>query len=209
MKWCILILVPLFALTPTQSHADCLECRCNGKNYAESELGLCVSECKASMGCYGGICAPLGLPGSAPTAAQTATQTAWFPKLQCFTVLSPEDKSYNCISWSVGSDKTWTWDTVDSVYGDDDGTVEVSDFDAFYKAFAYAPAANCSFEAGKHKVALFVKSSIPQHAARQAIGQPGWWESKEGQAKKSVHKLEELEGGEYGDVIKCYVKAQP
>lgn len=174
-----------------------------------SELALCQSECVVSLACFDAICEPANLPGDDPTPLQTAQQTNAFPGLHCFNVLAPADKNYNCISWSVGNDTKWTWKEVDSVYGDKDGIVEVSDFDAFYLHFGFTPAADCSFEIGKHKVALFGTPDGPTHAARQAIGLSGWWESEEGREKKSLHQLNELEGGAYGNVIKCYERRQP
>jgi len=34
----------------------------------------------------------------------------------------------------------------------------------------------------------------------------GWWESKLGREIRIIHRLEQLEGGEYGDVYRCYWK---
>jgi hypothetical protein len=209
MRWGVLIPFLLLALVPTQALADCIRCSCSEKNYAMDEIGLCQSECKVSLGCFSGICGPANLPGADPTALQWSRQTDAFPNLHCFNVLSQEDQRYNCIAWSVGNDRQWIWKEVDLIFGDMDGTVEISDFDDFYQQHGFAPAADCSFKAGKHKVALFGKGTQPTHAARQSSDTPGWWESKEGKEKKSLHKLTELEGGVYGDVIKCYERSQP
>ena len=189
----------------------CFLCPCNKKLFAD--VGACNGDCRVSLGCFSNICGTISLPGTPPTAEQDAEQRAAFPKLTCFSVLAQEDKSYNCIGWSAG-DKSWVWKEVDSVYGDNDKKVEVEDFDKYYAAGGYVPSASCAQEDGKTKVVLYGKplpgsgEYQPTHAAKQAADfsskDGDWWESKEGKEKMSLHKLEELEGANYGVVIKCY-----
>jgi len=33
-------------------------CACNGKTYSRSDRGRCIKECRASLGCFSGICSP-------------------------------------------------------------------------------------------------------------------------------------------------------
>jgi hypothetical protein len=105
------------------------------------------------------------------------------------------------------------WRQVDRVYGNNDGKVDVSDFDSFYGYAGYHDVgSDCSYQPGMTKVALFGTqgadgSWTPTHASIQSQKVHGMWESKEGTLKLSLHFLDDLIGDEYGDVIKCYARA--
>jgi hypothetical protein len=58
-------------------------------------------------------------------------------------------------------------------------------------------------------VALYADSKGPQHAARRDRDDPDWWESKLGLNVRVMHRLEELEGGMYGDVVAFYTRRDP
>jgi len=164
------------------------------------------------------------MAGSEPTSAQDNLQRMFFPKLKfsCYSVTAQPTApswagsgTYNCIALTVGVTGRWVWPEVDG-YGNRDGVVTVTDFDAFYAAGGYTVAANCSREAGKEKIALYGETDtsgtvIPLHAARQAAVPVGGFlfESKEGAFKQIVHDLDDLEGGSYGAIIKCYQRAVP
>ncbi len=194
----------------------CIWCGCDDTYY--STAGDCTAAgCGGGLGCFTNICVPVEILGDDPADLIAEGDQSWlewqrnaFPNLECFGVLSPADKQYNCIAHTVGINDEWVWREVD-FYGDRDGTVSVEDFDQFYAAHGYVPSADCSHEAGKRKVALFVNGGVPTHAAVQAAdpdaAQAGWWESKEGQAKVALHRLTDLEDDAdngYGTVATCY-----
>ena len=52
------------------------------------------------------------------------------------------------------------------------------------------------------KIALFAKMSNPTHAARQLAG--GKWTSKLGRSEDISHQLREIEGEQYGIVVRLY-----
>ncbi len=58
-------------------------------------------------------------------------------------------------------------------------------------------------------VALYATAAGPQHAARRDKAFPLWWESKLGLNVRVMHRLEELEGGSYGDVVAFYIRSDP
>lgn len=201
--------------------ADCLRCSCDNALYRQSDLATCQARCKTSLSCFTAICEPAGMAGIEPTAEQEKIQQN-FPRLSCYSVTAPETApswagsgTYNCIALTVGVSNRWVWREVDA-YGVRDGIVTVTDFDAFYAADGYTVAANCSRQAGKEKIALYGITDAsgavkPKHAAKQAAIPVGGFlfESKEGAHKQFVHDLDDLEGGPYGAVIKCYERAVP
>jgi hypothetical protein len=209
----------LFGVGPARA-AECIYCNCNKTYY--DDIPSCQAQCKASLGCFVGICGPAYgsdfLGGKPPTPAQDSFQRRRFPKLTCYSVTGDptprrsDPQSYNCIAFTVGLRNIWTWDVVDSIFGNKNGLVEVADFDRFYSRYGYNTSASCAHEAGKQKVALYGYGGIePTHAALQKdVKAPGeWWESKEGESKRIIHKLRDLEGVNYGQVIKCYERARP
>lgn len=65
-----------------------------------------------------------------------------------------------------------------------------------------------SLEAGYEKVAIFVKNSLPSHAARQL--ESGAWTSKLGPSHDIEHDaLSGVEGSEYGSVAKILRRPRP
>jgi hypothetical protein len=208
------------ALTPGSVRAGCFLCPCGG-GATYTDVGTCNANCKPTLGCFDTICGPFR-PAADPTFLQDAKQRyLLFENLtDCYGVTAQPTDTYNCIAWSAGDTTRWVWFEVDSFYGDANGVVEVADFDSFYKSSGYGPSPSCALEAGKEKVALFGKRTTdprypdgwePTHAARQAAASiPGgdWWESKEGKYKQIIHRLNDLAGRDYGEVIKCYERAQ-
>lgn len=148
------------------------------------------------------------IPGArGPTAAENTLLSSNFPRLVAgdWCVLAPGTKTYNCIAWSVGNTSEWIWDQVDG-YGDGDGTVSISDFDAFYDQTAgLVPAENPS---SNTQVALFAKGSTPTHAAAAAdITSCGSipFTSKFGASVRAAHDLYQIEGGSvYGNIVRYY-----
>lgn len=109
--------------------------------------------------------------------------------------LAEESFSYNCAAWSVGITNQWLWENLDDLYGDRDGRLEVSDFDAFYWAKGYAPTPNLDEAA----IVLYFKDGFPNHAARKQTttgAAPAWrmFSSKMGDWERVEHVLEQLNG---------------
>lgn len=161
----------------------------------------------------GGLVASKPPSGRDPTEEEKKKLKGAFPKLKDgeWKVTGPKTCKYNCIEWSLCQSAKWLWNQVDKA-GDKDGKVEVEDFDAFYKKKGYTKcgtsSADCKPECKKRKVALFAKAGKPTHAAKE-VADGGWWESKLGKHVKIIHRLDQLEGGFYGDVVRCYCKDDP
>lgn len=141
-----------------------------------------------------------------PSPAETTDANIKYPNLQNgdWCVTGPATGDYNCIAWTIGVTNRWVWDEVDAA-GDHDGTVSVSDFDAFYGARGLVPAVGSP---ANPQVALFANSTGPTHAARissSACGGTQMFESKRGQNIRILHVVTQLEGGIYGNIVKFYV----
>lgn len=135
--------------------------------------------------------------GRAPTSSEKTEEESYFPNLNDWSVTGEATPAYNCIGWSLCSESYgWVWP----------GNT-VADFDALYKQHGWKESADCDPECKKRKIALFCDSAgNPTHAAKEAAD-GGWWESKKGSSLRIMHRLNEMEGGYYGNVCKCYEKA--
>jgi len=121
-----------------------------------------------------------------------------FPKLRRFTIVAPETASHNCIGWSLCSpDYGWVWP------GDDP-----EEYDILYGRFGWVQVKDCEPEAGMRRLALFRDRAGVTHAAKE-VADSGWWESKLGRSFRVRHRLQELEGGPYGRVFRCYGRPEP
>jgi len=135
--------------------------------------------------------------GEAPTPSQETEIEFYFPNLETWSVTGPGTGDYNCIAWSVGITNQWIWPGY-----------TVADFDAFYASHGWTVTNNCNREYKKRKVALYANNSNPNdctHGSRETHDCI-WDESKLGSLERIMHRRSELEGGYYGDVIRCYVK---
>lgn len=115
-----------------------------------------------------------------------------------WSVTASATPNYNCIAWTLGNTGSWIWTSVDGAFGNNNGTLEESDWDAFYDASGYEP---CSF--AEAQIALFKTGYEvydeylynPQgytHAARKmtnSAGTESWimYESKLGQNVRIEH----------------------
>jgi len=128
-----------------------------------------------------------------------------------WSITGDANENYNCISWSVGITDEWTWWDVDQYpkFGDQDGILEVSDFDGFYDYYGYEPSTKA--EAG---IQLYKKPGAEEptnpdgitHAARET--DYGMWESKCGAWEKIDHMRDALndtsETASYGEHFRYY-----
>ena len=135
--------------------------------------------------------------GSPPTNEQKTRFVSSFPNLKTWSVTGPMTNQYNCIAWSVGITDQWLWP----------GNT-VQDFDAFYRYYGWSVSNSCEREYKKRKVALYADNSDPDdctHGSRETHD-CGWHESKCGGWERIMHVKTEMEGGYYGDIIRCYEK---
>jgi hypothetical protein len=136
-----------------------------------------------------------------------------FPKLQgsAYEVSSPPDDVYNCIAWAANDALHWWWpDRLQKRYWPA-GVLRDESLAAFQEAFAalgYAVCAGEELETGFEKVALFADADgFPTHAARQLNN--GRWTSKLGEIEDIEHALRDLEGVEYGAVVRVMKRFFP
>lgn len=118
---------------------------------------------------------------------------------------------YNCVAWSLcRSELGWIGSMIDEC-GNNNGVVDVEDFDAFYQICKYeicgTSIQDCVYEKNKRKIALFWKDGGHWHVAKAVDS--GWWESKLGENIRIMHRLEQMMGGKYGDICRCYCKNEP
>lgn len=144
--------------------------------------------------CYFG---PKPPKGNKPTAEQKTRIEGAFPNLKTWSVTGPMTGQYNCIAWSVGITDQWIWP----------GNT-VQDFDAFYALYGWTLSSSGKREYKKRKVALYANNSDPNdctHGSRETHD-CSWHESKCGGWERIMHIKTEMEGGYYGNIIRCYEK---
>ncbi|MBI4349421.1 MAG: hypothetical protein HY553_21470 [Elusimicrobia bacterium] len=136
-------------------------------------------------------------PGRAPTAEERAALEEWFPALARpgdWRVTAETDPAYNCFAWAVGV-------TDRRLHADGD---YLEQFDEFFLAYGLAPLGpGESLELAE--VAAYAIGGVITHAARRASG--GLWESKIGiewPSPRILHRLDELEGDNYGRIARFY-----
>lgn len=127
-----------------------------------------------------------------------------------YTVTSPAALDYNCVGWAAGEDDRWWWPDAAGVSYWPAGVPREETIPAFVAAYGtigFAPTTNPDLEPNLTKVALFARSGIPTHAARQLPN--GNWTSKLGPSEDIEHTLAGLIGVIYGDVAIILAKPSP
>jgi hypothetical protein len=146
-------------------------------------------------------------PSRAATSSEDSFLRSKFPNLTTgdYCVTGPTTPTYNCFAWSIGDTSRWLQSDVDSLYGNNNGNLEFSDFDAMYDAVAGLKPVTDSCPVDP-EVALFGKGGKPTHAARKSSHACGGFESKLGRNVRIAHWVRDLEGGSvYGDINRFYV----
>jgi hypothetical protein len=126
------------------------------------------------------------------TPQEKAQFRAWFPNLNvdAAVVTGEQTQTYNCISWTVGVTDRWLWPGASIV-----------NFDAFYRGFGFARAANGPIAAWGRSTTDMTHGSVsgPDHRPQ--------WESKCGARLRIQHGLSELQGQSYGQVMAFYARS--
>ena len=153
--------------------------------------------------------------GRQPTPSERSTFQGWFPHpVHCeWSITAEATRAYNCIAWSVGNTEEWIWWQVDEDYGDNDGVIEISDFDAFYDAKGYQIASGLT----DATIMLYQSATAESpdnpdgitHAAKKracSCGAGKWtiYESKCGPAARIEHVYNELNDHNYGAPFRYY-----
>ena len=124
-----------------------------------------------------------------------------FPNLKAenYEIISPRDIRYNCFAFAVGDTDKWL-DPYKKYYWPADVPREytIPAFKELFHSYGYLDCKSTALESGFEKVALFTKSGSPMHAAKQLSS--GLWASKIGDHVDIEHLLEDLNGGDYGNV---------
>lgn len=126
-----------------------------------------------------------------------------------YAVTSPVTLDYNCLGWAAGENDRWWWpDSAGVSYWPARVSREetLPTFVAAYATMGFAPTANPDLDPNVDKVAIYARSGIPTHAARQLPN--GRWTSKLGQAEDIEHALTDLVGMIYGDVAVILVRSK-
>ncbi len=144
--------------------------------------------------CTSGKKPPLGRRPSSEEKKEYEGSAA-FPNLKTWSVTGESDGQYNCIAWSLGITNAFIWPGY-----------TVKDFDAFYAKHGRKVSSNCDREYKKRKVALYgANPGDCRHASRETHD-CGWHESKLGGGIRIMHNKKELEGGQWGNILRCYEK---
>ena len=126
-----------------------------------------------------------------------------FPNLadSGYQITSPVDPDYNCVAWAAGETNRWWWpDAAGEHYWPPSAPREET-LDAFVAAFAvlgYLPSTSTSLEPDSAKLAVYAKSGLPTHVARQLPS--GRWTSKLGNSEDIEHSLDGVAGVLFGHV---------
>jgi hypothetical protein len=134
--------------------------------------------------------------GHDPSQEDKGEYAGVFPNLKTWSVTSPDDPQYNCIAWTVGITNQSIWPPGDTV----------QHFDAFYAEYGLTVSNSCDREYKKRKVALYGFNSKDCRHASIETHDCGWHESKLGSGLRIMHIKTELEGGQWGNIIRCYEK---
>jgi hypothetical protein len=129
-----------------------------------------------------------------------------FPYLRTddYCITGPANTTYNCFAWSMGDTSKWLESEVDSLYGNKNGTLELSDFDDMYANQGLKPVTDAT--PANPEIVLYAKGTTPTHAARNTGAACGGFESKLGSSVRIAHYPDQLEGGTvYGDINRYYV----
>ncbi|NVJ20655.1 hypothetical protein HUW62_05390 [Myxococcus sp. AM011] len=117
-------------------------------------------------------------------------------------ITSRRTAEYNCIAWAAEDDERWWWPFAGTFAYWPPGVPLEESVAAFEQAYGTLGYVACGMSSqpdeGWQKIALYEKTGVITHAARQLPN--GLWTSKLGEAEDVEHELKGLEGAEYGRV---------
>jgi len=162
---------------------------------ADSVLSSCYAEADLDLICD---CGPSGSCTALSDAEWTYVVNQLPNLFRCNVCKeAPADPDYNCIAWTIDVTDDKIWYQLDEpgppYYGNDNGHVEVSEFDTFY-AYHGVPAILYGTGPGPIYVPKHAAIPLPDNCAS----------SKLGPNIRMRHDRNELEGGYYDDIIKTY-----
>jgi hypothetical protein len=132
-----------------------------------------------------------------------------FPNNQHARETSSKSDKYNCIAWAFGDTTRRWWPNSKGYYwprGKRPGNSALAEFEAYCADENWEVARDGAVEFGYEKIALYALNGEPKHAARQLIN--GLWTSKLGDHVDVEHRLSDLEGPQYGNVLRIYRRAK-
>ncbi len=179
-----------------------------GRRLMAHELTHVVQQSDSSVRTLMRACSCSAIGARNPTAAENTALTSIFPRLVSgnWCVNAPATPTYNCFAWTIGNTSRWVQSEIDTVYGNNNGVYEFSDFDNFYNStLGLTPVTNAT--PANPEVVLYGKAGSPTHGARKSSAPCGFAvESKLGKYVRIIHDAYELEGGSvYGDIDRFYV----
>lgn len=114
---------------------------------------------------------------------------------------SPATPKYNCIAYAADDHHRWWWPDPDGIcYWPPSAqrAVRLAAFQQAFETLGYKLTDNHDVEAGKQKIAIFCKDSLPTHASKQLSD--GSWSSKLGKLEDISHDKSGVEGATYGTI---------
>ena len=115
-----------------------------------------------------------------------------------FEPTSPRTGLYNCLAWAANDMYNWWWPDEDGYWPE--GVNRKHDIQSFidaYSTIGYKVCDNSELEPGIEKIAVYLNTEGPQHAARQL--ESGFWTSKLGPYEDITHNyLHGVDCNEYG-----------
>lgn len=108
-----------------------------------------------------------------------------------YAVTSAATGTYNCLTWAAGETDRWWWPDPMGVGYWPEGAPREETL-AAYATSGFAPTSDPAPEPSFGKVAIYVRSGLPTHAARQLPN--GRWTSKLGRDVDIEHALPDLAG---------------
>jgi hypothetical protein len=133
-----------------------------------------------------------------------------FPKLsKALKPSSPQAVAYICFSLAVGDTKrVWAPERFCVWLPKVTRSRAVSAFVELFEELGYEDSDE-TYERGVRKIAIYALNGYVKHAAVQPPDKKGKWHSKMGVNVNIMHTLRQLEGPEYGEVVRVMRERRP
>lgn len=137
--------------------------------------------------------------GRLPTELELRIYRESFPGLQNFSVTGDADPSYDCAGLTISPAAPRRIQPTQQLLA----VGGLRALDSFYSQSKFARVEREPDDAAAACVAIFACDGQLTHVALRDR-HPGWWESKLGTGIRILHRLSDLAGGRYGDVVGYY-----